>query len=566
MDQWLLAAVAVLLFLLFAVIYIFVVHKRWAKRGETRQLQMLFHTSFDGILLVNQEKKVLAANPSFLDMSDFQQEELLGREFCIITGCDKRFHAKECPGHCLVLRTIRQGGSLPYLETRMARKNGSLVPVAITVTSSSGKDGNFEAAIIIRNLTVEKGLTKKLSKQLKKVRSGQGRLEALLQLGLELSSIADFDQRIQSVIEKIRKVLRADLAGLLLAQSQDGYWQWKALSGNCSSEFKDRVIALEDGQLRERMESGQLIGDKDPLGAAEAEMFAAAFLIPQTIKIKAFLGVPVKFRGRVIGILCVAHRKGYHFSRGQVQMLSILANQVAVSVENEALWQRIENQITLRERRWLAGEIHDGLAQVVAQLQSQIKDIAYLLEDGQSGKAENRLSRLTRLADTAYQETRQVIFSLNTTAEPEGDFITALDEYLSEFSLQHQIEVQLIRIDKDIINMASNVETQLMRIIQEALANIGKHADATQVRVEFSRWGKRHLRVTIADNGIGFDVSGLQSKNMKHYGLRIMRERATSVGGKLSVESTLGRGTVVTVQVPCEIGLPDTDSERMVLR
>lgn len=521
---------------------------------KQQRLQALFQTSFDGILLVSEDKRILSANPSLLSMSGFSLEELIGHNFCSVTGCDKRIEKKACLGQCLVLNTIREGGSLPYLETRMSQKDGSLVPVAITVSSFKGKRGDHEAAIIIRNLRVEKGLTKKLARKLKQIKNAQQRSEALLQLGLELSSVADFNQRLQSVVDRIRQVMHVDFVGLLLMEPKEKYWYWKTLSGNDKgSKLKSRIIRLEESPLGQILENGQPIGVKDPIEAARN--FSSTFA-DLDIQVKGFLGVPVQVRGQVTGILCAANRLNRFFSSGEVQMLSILANQVAVSVENEALWQQIENQAALRERQWLADEIHDGLAQTVARLQSNIKDISYLLKEGEQRKAEDKLGQLTNLADTAYQEVRQAIFSLKGTIERVGDFKVALEENISEFRLQHQIEVQLISPDLEFFQFAPNIETQLMRIIQESLTNVSKHAHASEVKIEVGSWGKRFLRITVADNGKGFDLTELKSGSMRRYGLRIMEERIQSVGGKLFIESAPGRGTVVTIQVPCQEKIP----------
>ncbi|MGE4272566.1 MAG: ATP-binding protein [Desulfitobacterium sp.] len=548
MSNWGIPISILLIMNLFVITLMIVINK--IKRRRQQRLQALFQTSFDGILLVSEDKRILAANPSLLSMSGFSLEELIGHNFCYVTGCDKRIEKEACLGQCLVLNTIREGESLPYLETRMSQKDGSLVPVAITVSSFKGKKGDHEAAIIIRNLGVEKGLTKKLARKLKQIKNAQQRSEALLQLGLELSSVADFNQRLQSVVDQIRHVMHVDFVGLLLMEPKEKYWYWKTLSGNdMRSKLESRIISLEESLLGEIIENGQPIGVKDPVEAARN--FSVLFT-DLDIQVKGFLGVPVQVRGQVTGVLCAANRQNRSFSFGEVQMLSILANQVAVSVENEALWQQIENQAALRERHWLADEIHDGLAQTVARLQSNIKDIAYLLKEGEKREAEDKLGQLNNLADTAYQEVRQAIFSLKGETDHVGDFGVALEENISEFCLQHHIEVQLISPDLRLFRLPPNIETQLMRIIQEALTNVGKHANASEVKIEVGSWGKRFLRITVADNGKGFELTELKSGSRRRYGLRIMEERILSVGGKFFIESAPSRGTVVTIQVPCQ--------------
>ena len=149
----------------------------------------------------------------------------------------------------------------------------------------------------------------------------------------------------------------------------------------------------------------------------------------------------------------------------------------------------------------------------------------------------------------AYEEVRQSIFGLRTMVSRSLGLIPTLTEYLHEFSAQHGIQVDLQVQDKMAPRFSSAEETQLVRIIQEALANIRKHAAATRAVIRF-RMRDEHCEVTVQDNGRGFVPEPIRGLGVRGFGLQTMRERAEGLGGSLEIESHPGEGTKVTVRLP----------------
>lgn len=203
----------------------------------------------------------------------------------------------------------------------------------------------------------------------------------------------------------------------------------------------------------------------------------------------------------------------------------------------------------LQEREQLARELHDNLGQVFAFVNTQGQAVRQLLCRGDILAADEYVARLVDVAHEADVDIRESILGLHETLSQQGLFST-LEQYLIKYEQHFGIHTNLKKpesIKEE--DFDSLVEAQLLRVIQEALTNIRKHADAKNVEVKFERddgW----LRVTIKDDGNGFDPFTRNDGDEKHIGLRVMRERAEEVGGRLNLNSEVGQGTEVVVQVP----------------
>jgi len=213
--------------------------------------------------------------------------------------------------------------------------------------------------------------------------------------------------------------------------------------------------------------------------------------------------------------------------------------------------RQIEQQRTmamLRERERLARELHDSLGQVLGFISVQAQAASLLLSNDQTDAAGAHLARLVEVARDAHADVRETILSLRAAATLEQGFFAALEGYVERFSRQYGVSVELaVPGALKGRTFGSAVEVQLLRIIQEALSNVRKHAGAPSARIAFSEqagW----LQVVIEDEGRGFDLQHRPPET--GFGLRIMRERAEEVGGSLKVSSTPGHGTQITARMP----------------
>jgi signal transduction histidine kinase len=214
---------------------------------------------------------------------------------------------------------------------------------------------------------------------------------------------------------------------------------------------------------------------------------------------------------------------------------------------NVNLRQRLQFDNILQERQRLSREIHDGTYQTFSALRWQTQLLHRRLTA--MGIELDEVKQLEMLTEKARQDTRESLRLLRSYTG-DGSFLPHLKDYLKQLSQENNLAFHLDAED-DELHLEAVVELQLLRICQEALTNIRKHARAHHVEVKLISVDK-HLMVGIADDGCGFDAPAYYQDmaRAKGHGLAVMQERAESIGGRLRVLSLLGQGTEVQIEVP----------------
>jgi len=202
----------------------------------------------------------------------------------------------------------------------------------------------------------------------------------------------------------------------------------------------------------------------------------------------------------------------------------------------------------MQERERLSRELHDGVAQLVADLLVRLDTIKDLVEADRAQEAEAELERLHGVADEIYQDIGESITGLRSNVMERG-LIRALQDYLEQFEERHQIATSL-RTDDAADQFSPLAALQLFRLIQEALTNVRKHAAAHQVTVTLTSNGPDQLRVVIADDGQGFTPGSQSNGKAWSLGLTSMRERVEALGGTFRVTSQPALGTQVSATIP----------------
>ncbi len=260
------------------------------------------------------------------------------------------------------------------------------------------------------------------------------------------------------------------------------------------------------------------------------------------------VGVPLKARGKVVGVMNVCSVECHHLSGQQVALLVAVGQQLGVAIENSRLYERIRYMATTEERSRLAREIHDNLSQLLGYLNLKAASAEQLLARDQVEQARDALREVKQIAQEVYADARETIFSLRATTSEEG-LLVALQGYLADYAMYYGLQAELIVNDPLLLEFPAETEIQISCIIQEALTNVRKHAGARKVWLRFEPQGSM-VRLCIQDDGRGFDPGWSDDKGGLRFGLSIMRERAESVGGRLELDSQLGAGTQVVVWVP----------------
>jgi PAS domain S-box-containing protein len=227
------------------------------------------------------------------------------------------------------------------------------------------------------------------------------------------------------------------------------------------------------------------------------------------------------------------------------------ANHVVVAVEDitAQIQRRSEAEAIDEERRRIAQEIHDGVVQDLAALRLRAS-LWYDWVQASPAQVQAELDELQAILDREIAEIRRAIFALRPVALDEVGFFPALRQLAADFDNLHQFYVDL-HISGAEERLPSALELPLFRIVQEALSNVGKHAQASLVWIGLDLTQDEAVGLTVRDNGLGFHPDSLEeAAHGGHLGLKQMRERVEKTGGTLVVDSQPGQGTEVRVVLP----------------
>jgi len=248
-----------------------------------------------------------------------------------------------------------------------------------------------------------------------------------------------------------------------------------------------------------------------------------------------------------VGVLLIGTQRSRGFSPEQMALLKTVAGEAALILLNARYLVAVEYQAVLDERARLAREIHDGLAQTLAFLKMQSDQMQTYLAQGRLDRLTDTLAASNRTLSDAYLDARQAIDNLRRV--PDMDLDALLRRLAEEFSVAAGIPVDVSRVEA-MHNYSSSVRAQLVRIVQETLANVRKHAQAKSVTLS-AREKEGELILEVYDDGLGFTPDMVASSSQ--YGLRGMRERAEMIGAEFQVISRPGEGTTVRLQIPSEV-------------
>lgn len=256
----------------------------------------------------------------------------------------------------------------------------------------------------------------------------------------------------------------------------------------------------------------------------------------------AVIAVPLRSRNRTLGTLTLYSASAAGFAPESVQLLICIGNQLGVAVEKAYFAEQAEQVAVLEERGRIARELHDSLAQALGYLNLRAELLEGMLEHEEWSNAQAEMANVRRVVRDACYDVRESIDGLRTRFE--GGLLPTAATFLQEFGQRAGLSTEFVTRGE--IRLSPLAEPEVLRIIQEALTNVRKHAKAQHVRVLLEA-DDDHARIVIEDNGCGFDAKTLDAS--QHFGLRIMRERAEKLGGRLDVTSAPDQGTRVRVQL-----------------
>jgi signal transduction histidine kinase len=281
--------------------------------------------------------------------------------------------------------------------------------------------------------------------------------------------------------------------------------------------------------------------------------------------VRTYLGVPLRVGDDIIGMIGVANRAA-GYSDDNERLLSTLANQVAVAINNARLYENqrelinnlellhheldeVDRERVLRaERERIAADLHDRIEQGIFAIGLQIN--TELDKADLSAETANRLVEIRRLAAKMAETTREVVFALSSRSPHTGDLSETLPQFVADLTRSVPLDVELL-VSGERVSLEPTIEAALSRVAQGALWNVVGHANASMALVSL-RYSDEHVDLIVQDDGVGAPEPVLQTyaESDSHFGLRSMRRQIEELGGTFTVSNSEERGLVVRVRVP----------------
>jgi two-component system nitrate/nitrite sensor histidine kinase NarX len=257
----------------------------------------------------------------------------------------------------------------------------------------------------------------------------------------------------------------------------------------------------------------------------------------------AKLAVPVRGPWGALGELWTARRTDSPYTDRDRQLLVSLAGLVEIALAGARARELEHEGAVLAERQRLAREMHDGVAQVLGATHLRLRALGPRADEP---RVVGELEELADMCQEAYHDVREAILGLREATPAGCGLLRRLETYVEKFARQSGIDAALVSDVPHDLELSPRCEVQLVRVVQEALTNVRKHAGATKVFVRVSETDRSTV-FTIEDDGAGFVVG---PSDRDGYGLQSMRDRVLLLNGRLTVDSAPGRGTRVVAEIP----------------
>jgi signal transduction histidine kinase len=369
--------------------------------------------------------------------------------------------------------------------------------------------------------------------------------DVLVNINRQIMTMENVDGILRYITENARRLLQANFVGLALLKDDPDILELRCYSIEQHTRIVEIPQRIQTPMLLETLRTSQSYCSSGLEESRQMEGITCELGGP----VKGFGIVRLELDNQPIGVIWATRSDDLPCTETDMIWLNCMADQVVISIQHGLMTSQLQSLSVTEERARIARDMHDGLAQVLGYLNLEVQTLDALLKQGKQTALSEELEKMRESIRIANADVRENILSLRTTLASDKGLVTAIGEYLEEFGMQTGIETCFANKVEDGFHLSSIAEVQLVCILQEALANVRKHAHARQVQVELSREvdGKDFLCLRVIDDGVG-----LAHQPSNHsFGLKTMTERASSVGGMLELRSTPGNGTIVDCRLPC---------------
>jgi two-component system, sensor histidine kinase PdtaS len=281
-----------------------------------------------------------------------------------------------------------------------------------------------------------------------------------------------------------------------------------------------------------------------------------------TVGVSSVLIVPLKPQGHVIGTLGITRdHQGAPYTQDDLTLLQNIADRAAMSIQNAQLFRQVEGareqlealsrrllEVQEVERRALTTELHDRVGQNLTGLSINLQNMKALLSGEAAQILAKKFDDAQSLVEDTARQIRDIMAELHLPELEDYGLAAALETYAERVASRGNLELIANLPDLAPPPLPSEVRIALFRAAQEAISNVLKHANATQLEISLQGENGR-VRLRVEDDGQGFEPEAPSQKEASTWGLKIMRERIESIGGKVQIESEPGQGTRVTFEI-----------------
>ncbi len=368
-------------------------------------------------------------------------------------------------------------------------------------------------------------------------------LEILYAISGLLHEPGDVDDLCRSFLRRVQAMLGADASSVRLLDS-GGKNLCITVSEDLDEDFLANEAALPCGDCMCGIAAARnqtFFSDRDNRSATMTRETCREAGYP------AISATAITVNKRPLGVYNLYFSRDKALGDSDRKLLEALGQQLGTAIDNVSLHARERELAVSEERNLLARELHDSIAQGLAFLNLQVQMLEGAISSNDHNDMAQILTRIRQAVQESYDDIRELLVHFRTRIGQQN-LDAAIEAALRRLAEQTGIATHF-DVQGDGAALDPETETQLLYIVQEALSNVRKHANARVVRIWLRR-GLEGLSVSVRDDGIGFDDVDTASDNQTHIGLHIMRERAMRIGGQILIRSACGKGTEIRLDLP----------------
>jgi len=382
----------------------------------------------------------------------------------------------------------------------------------------------------------------RLSQQARHIEQKKHYLSVLYDVAAAINKSHSLEDLLQRFLHTLTTVVKAKAATVRLLDKDD---QMRLVA---SIGLSDDIIKLEDTLPAPTCLCGKALTDAKIMVNSDSKqcgLIAGKEFFAEEDDID-MLAIPLEYRGKTLGVYNLfVQREENVFLEDEHELLESIGQHLGMAIEKSGVESDARTLSIIEERTRMAHELHDSLAQTLASLRYKVRLFDDSLNQGKEELIWSELEGLEHTIDDAYAELRSLITHFRAPIDGKG-VVRSVQRISDRFRQETELDVFYYH-NWDLEELSRDAEIEVVRIVQEALANIRKHSQASNVRILLSSTAEGHCSVLVEDDGIGLPKKRkkMNKETGEHIGLSVMQERADRLNGELQIDSDEGEGTLV---------------------